>query len=92
MNKADRKTLIDFGKTVRELRRDKGLSIAQLAAKSGMEASHLQGCERGTYDPSLTDMTNIARGLGMEVGLFIMNSADTLRRLRQATRPVRRRK
>lgn len=92
MKKADRKMIADFGKMVRELRRDKGLSIAQLAMKSGMDASRLQACERGTYDPSLKDMTNIAKGLGMEIGLFIMNSADTLQRLRQAVRPVRRRK
>lgn len=55
--------LIDFGKRVRQLRLEKGISQEQLADEAGIERSYMGAIERGERNPSLDKVTSIAGAL-----------------------------
>lgn len=61
------KILLKFANNLKKLREDKGLSIRQLAATSGLEFSQLQRIEKGKVNFALTTLVAIAQGLEMEV-------------------------
>jgi transcriptional regulator with XRE-family HTH domain len=54
-----------LGQTVRALRRERGMSIDELAAGSGIAASELAWLERGEYNPQLHEMFALADALGI---------------------------
>jgi transcriptional regulator with XRE-family HTH domain len=55
--------LVSFGKHLTQIRKDKGLSIHQLALACDMEYSHLQRIEKGKVNIAFTTLCSIARGL-----------------------------
>jgi transcriptional regulator with XRE-family HTH domain len=60
----------NFGKRIRALRNERGLTLVQLGQRVGLSASYLSQIERGVTMPSLTRLTTIAAALDVEVGYF----------------------
>jgi len=56
-----------FGKRIRGLREAKGLSQEELAFRARVHRTYLGGIERGERNPSLKNITAIAKAL--EIGL-----------------------
>ena len=56
-----------FGERVRELRVAKGLSQEELAFKAGVHRTYLGGIERGERNPSLKNITTIAKALDISL-------------------------
>lgn len=56
-----------IGKTIRNLRRRRGLSLQDLAATSGLSASFLSLVERGLSTLALTSLFNVATALEVDV-------------------------
>lgn len=54
-----------FGRLIRELRRERGLSQEKLAELSGCDRSYLSYIERGINSPSLSMVFQLAAGLGV---------------------------
>lgn len=54
-----------FGKRIRALRLEKGLSQEETAFKAGMHRTYLGGIERGERNPSLRNIAAIAEALGV---------------------------
>lgn len=54
-----------FGKRVRELRKERGLSQIELAAKVGIDRSYMGFLERGERNPSLEVIAKIADALSV---------------------------
>ncbi|GGH18279.1 transcriptional regulator, XRE family with cupin sensor [Cribrihabitans marinus] len=54
-----------FGAEVRELRKARQMTLANLAEASGVSISHLSAIERGTVNPTLGKITRIAEALGV---------------------------
>lgn len=52
-----------FGKYLTQIRKERGLSIHQLANVCDMEYSHLQRIEKGKVDLALTTFVVILKGL-----------------------------
>ena len=52
---------------VKEVRRSKGMTIAGLARKSGVSASHLSDIEKNFKIPSLLVMVRIAKALNVDI-------------------------
>lgn len=59
----DAKTL--FGRRLRELRKQAGLSQEALAHESGLDRSYVGGVERGEYNISLVNICLLADALGL---------------------------
>ncbi|HCL04704.1 MAG TPA: XRE family transcriptional regulator [Chitinophagaceae bacterium] len=62
----DRDSILEaFGKHLAQIRKERRLSIHQLAIACDMEYSHLQRIEKGKVNIALTTLLNIARGLDL---------------------------
>lgn len=57
--------LTAFGAEVRQLRKARELTLAELAAASGISVSHLSAIERGTVSASLRKITSIAEAMSV---------------------------
>lgn len=57
--------LAAFGSEVRQLRKARDLTLAELASASGVSVSHLSAIERGTVRASLNKITRIADALSV---------------------------
>ncbi|HEX7118010.1 MAG TPA: helix-turn-helix transcriptional regulator [Longimicrobiales bacterium] len=55
-----------FGETVREIRRERGLSQEKLAAAAGLDRTYVGGIERGERNVALINIVKLARSLGVE--------------------------
>lgn len=54
-----------FGRRVRRLRQQRGLSQEALALQCGLDRTYVGGVERGERNISLLNIHRIARGLGL---------------------------
>jgi transcriptional regulator with XRE-family HTH domain len=54
-----------FGRRVRELRKQSGLSQEQLAERAGLHWTYVSGVERGLRTPGLDVIGRLAQGLGV---------------------------
>lgn len=61
----------DIGETVRRLRRERHLSLDELAAQTGLSASFLSAIERGKSDVSLKRLARIGRAFDLDVAALI---------------------
>jgi len=59
-----------FGRRVRELRQEKGLSQEALALACHLDRTYIGGIERGERNVSLINIRKIAEGLGVSVREF----------------------
>ncbi len=59
--------VVTFGRTVREIRKAKGLSQESFAHASGVDRSYMGHIERGQKNITLSKIYQIADGLGMTV-------------------------
>ena len=65
-------TGMKFGRTVRRLREEKDISIAELANKVGMSATYLAPIERDVFPPPAEDkVIRIARALDQDADEFL---------------------
>ncbi len=68
------------GELIAQIRRDSGLSQAELARRSGLQASVLSAYERGHRQPSVAALARIARAAGLELGISPLADAAALER------------
>lgn len=61
----EKKTLIKFGKHLRELRLEKGISQEELNFKANLSKNAVGLVERGEINCSLLTMESLANGLGI---------------------------
>jgi len=61
----DQEFITAFGKHLKELRLQKGLSQEELANQSGQAFSQIGRFERGVRSPTLSSLKSLAEGLGV---------------------------
>jgi transcriptional regulator with XRE-family HTH domain len=66
-----RKELIAFGRRVRELRKQKGLSQEALALECDLDRTYIGGVERGERNVSLINIHKIAKALKVEAKVLL---------------------
>lgn len=67
-----------FGRAVRELRQEHGLSQEQLALDSGLDRSYVGGIERGERNPSIGNVFKIAGALDVPPSEIHLRAEITL--------------
>lgn len=60
-----------IGERVRTVRRERGLTISQLAEQTGMKRPNLSRLEHGRHDPSLETLDRVAQALGVPVAQLV---------------------
>lgn len=63
--------LIALGRTIREVRHERSIDAADLAAAAGIVPTHLDAIEAGRSDPSYDVLLALARGLGIQPGVLV---------------------
>lgn len=66
---------MQVGPVIRDIRRERGLTLVQVARGASMSPSHLSLIERQARDPSLTVLGNIAKSLGVPVTVLVLLAA-----------------
>ncbi len=56
-----------FGTRLRELRQQKGYSKEELGFKAGLDRTYISGIERGLRNPSLENISKLAKALGVPI-------------------------
>ena len=57
-----------FGKTLRELRTERGLSQEKVAELAGLDRNYVGMIERGERNPAVVNIVRIAKALGVPPG------------------------
>jgi transcriptional regulator with XRE-family HTH domain len=65
-----------IGKTLREIRSVKGLSLSQLADKSGTTKSYLSKIENEKREATISTIRSVCKALGVPLNIFILLSED----------------
>jgi len=65
------KFAIEFGKYVRKVRKEKGLTQEELAFKTSLHSTYIGHIETGTYTPSIFVVWKIAEVLKMQLSDFL---------------------
>lgn len=65
------KILARFAAHLTRLRRERGYSIRQLAAASGLEYSQVQRIEKGKVNLAFTTLVALAQGLDLEMDILL---------------------
>lgn len=55
----------DFGNTLKKIRREKSISLRDLAAAAGLEHAQIARIEKGEVNPTLTTIADLAEALGI---------------------------
>lgn len=58
-----------FGETIQQVRKDRQMTLEELAAEIGIDSAHLSRIERGYKNITLTTAVKIAESLGLEMKL-----------------------
>jgi transcriptional regulator with XRE-family HTH domain len=58
---------IHFGRRIRQLRNEHGMSQEQLALKTGLDRTYISGIERGLRNPSLQIISKLAKALSISL-------------------------
>jgi transcriptional regulator with XRE-family HTH domain len=66
-----RADLIRFGQSIREVREREGVSVADLAARTGIDALRIHAIEAGQIDPAFDVMVALADGIGVRLSALI---------------------
>ena len=67
-----------FGETIREIRGEKNLTQADLAAASNLDESYISGIERAIKNPTLKVMEQLALALEVQVWVLLRFAQDKL--------------
>ncbi len=76
-----------FGRRLKALRRQAGLTRKDLAARAGMSPHHLNKVERGASGPSFGAIHALAAGLGFDPGVFFADT-DNADRFAASPEPI----
>ena len=77
-----------IGQTVRSLRKERALTLDQLAASTGLSTGMVSQLERGIGNPSFATLVQLAHGLGVPVGrlLFVEEGSSPVVRAKERRR------
>lgn len=67
---------IRLGEEIRSLRRVRGMTLAELASRTGRSVGYLSQLERGLSEASIGVLQHIAQALGVQVGWFFPAGDD----------------
>jgi transcriptional regulator with XRE-family HTH domain len=73
-----RAELIRFGQTIRRVREQEGISVADLAGRTGIDARKISALEAGRFDPAYDVMCALADGIGVRLSELIPDDRETL--------------
>lgn len=74
---------IEVGKKIRSLRKIRGISLQQMAEKTGMSYSYLSGLENGKHSVSITNLQRLAGFFNVDMVYFLQPGGPVPRVMRK---------
>ena len=74
---------IEVGKRIRALRKNRGISLQQMANDTGMSYSYLSGLENGKHSVSITNLQRVANFFNVDMVYFLQPVGPVPRLLRK---------
>lgn len=65
-----------LGETIRQKRKQHGLTLTQVAARVGLTTSFLSQLERGIVQPSITTLRKLSKALEVPIFFFLLDSKE----------------
>ena len=75
--------LLKIGERIKKLRKEKGLTIKELAKKTGISEGFISKAERCINSPSLTTLQKIANILEVPINYFFLSNSNEVRIVRK---------
>lgn len=69
--------MLPIGRTIKEFRLLRGMSLNQVAEIADMDKSYLSKIENEKRDPSLTSLTHISKAIDVPLNILILMCEDT---------------
>jgi transcriptional regulator with XRE-family HTH domain len=76
------------GAEIKRWRRERGLTLATVAERSGLNVGYLSQIENDKASPSLSCLSSIGRALDVPIAWFLMNDVPAPRVVRASERPT----
>ena len=73
---SNKEIILKVGESVKAIRKKKGLSLKDLAQRTGLDAGLLTEIEKGEVSPPLGTIIKVAKALGTKMGYFISGGED----------------
>ncbi len=67
VTKSQQKTLKKLGERVNAIRKEKGLTLEQVAFEIGKDRQSIHRLEKGNFNPSYLYLLDVCKGLGIEL-------------------------
>jgi transcriptional regulator with XRE-family HTH domain len=67
-----------LGRAIREIRRECGMGVAQLAAAAGLDLRRISALEAGRLNPSYELLLALGDGLGVGASAFVIRAEELL--------------
>lgn len=77
------------GAQIRRRRRDRGLTLAEVAAATGLNIGYLSQVENDKASPSLETLAALAAAMDVPIAWFLLDQSVAPRVVRSAERPMR---
>ena len=74
---------IEVGKRIRALRKNRGISLQQMANDTGMSYSYLSGLENGKHSVSITNLQRVANFFNVDMVYFLQPGGPVPRLIRK---------
>jgi len=74
--KQEQQDLRVLGEAIGQIRSERGMSVVDLAAASGIERTLIEALERGRLDPTYERMLALADGLGVRLSSFVVRAEE----------------
>lgn len=76
--------LFVLGRAVSHLRRERDVSVEQLAAATGIDRTRIQALEAGRVNPTYGMLRDLAEGLGVRPSSFVIRAEELAARERES--------
>jgi len=73
---SDKEIIVKVGESIKAIRKKKGLSLKDLAQRTGLDAELLTEIENGEVSPPLGTIIKVAKALDTKMGYFISGGED----------------
>jgi quercetin dioxygenase-like cupin family protein/DNA-binding XRE family transcriptional regulator len=73
---SEEETVLKVGESVREIRKNKGLSLRDISQRTGLEVDFLSEIEEGKVSPPLGIIIKLAKALKKKMGYFISGTEE----------------
>jgi len=77
INTGQRELLVELGERIKRIRKEKGLTLEEVANRIGKDRQSIHRLEKGDFNPSYVYLVEVCKGLGIDLqDLFVKDAPE----------------